>query len=305
MLTKKLNLNLRRALPALAAVMLIAAPTASGADNPAFPAPSPEFSEREIREFSVLCQEAGHDTIVLSQQYYGSEYCQPYIRACRFSEDGNPTGGKDAGCMYTYGTYNSRANSYRFGNLFRGKDCLARNHLRGEENTWDICAKVIPACEGEQAPILNGEPTENPFAPCANRRDPSVNLQNRAGRTKLHLAIREGRYNEIDGLLSAGADPNIQDRRGETALHYAATTGTHAKAVMSRLLEAGADPAIESRRGETALHVAAAASAAAVRVLLEAGADPRVRNRRDQTPLQIAEARGQEQAATLLIQATR
>ena len=158
---------------------------------------------------------------------------------------------------------------------------------------------------GAQVPTLNGEPTGNPFAPCVNRTDPSVNLQNRAGRTKLHLAIVEGRYNEIDGILSLGADPNIQDRRGETALHYAATTGAHAKVVTSRLLEAGADPSIQSRRGETALHVAAAASAAAVRVLLDAGADPQVRNRRGQTPLQVAEARGQEQAATLLIQATR
>ena len=305
MLTKKLNLNLRRALSALAAVMLIAAPTASGADNPAFPGPSPEFSEREIQEFSNLCQEAGHDAIVLSQQYYGSEYCEPYIRACRFSEDGNPTGGKAAGCMPTYGTYNQNANSYRFGNLFRGKDCHARNHLRGDENTWDICAKVIPTCEGGQVPMLNGEVTENPFAPCAHRTDPSVNLQNRAGRTKLHLAILEGRYNEIDELLALGADPNIQDRRGETALHYAATTGTNAKVVTSRLLEGGADPSIQSRRGQTALHVAAAVSAAAVRVLLDAGADPQVRDRRGQTPLQVAEARGQEQAATLLIEATR
>ena len=305
MLTKKMNLNLRRALSALAAVMLIAAPTASGADNSAFPSPSPEFSDRQIRELSVLCQEAGHDAVVLSQQYYGSEYCEPYIRACRFSEDGNPTGGEAKGCMHTYGTYKPKASAYRFGNLFRGKNCLARNHLRGEENTWDICAKTIPACEGGQVPMLNGEPTENPFAPCATREDPSVNLQNRAGRTRLHLAIFEGRYNEIDELLSLGADPNIQDRRGETALHYATTTGTHAKTVTSRLLEAGADMSIQSRRGDTALHVAAAYSAAAVRVLLEAGADPQVRNRRGQTPLQVAESRGQEQAETLLIRATR
>ena len=49
-------------------------------------------------------------------------------------------------------------------------------------------------------------------------------IQNKKGRTVLHLAADQSDGSLIDALLDAGADMTIKDEEGRTALHLAAAS---------------------------------------------------------------------------------
>ena len=51
-----------------------------------------------------------------------------------------------------------------------------------------------------------------------------MNIQDKEGRTALHLAVKQSDGSLIDALLDAGADMTIQDEEGRTALHLAAAS---------------------------------------------------------------------------------
>jgi ankyrin repeat protein len=84
--------------------------------------------------------------------------------------------------------------------------------------------------------------------------------------TPLHLAALRGSAEEVERLLSRGADPNARDVLGRTPLHYAAARNR--KAVAELLLSRGADP--NTKDGETPLDLAAKWCAAETGALLAA-----------------------------------
>lgn len=51
------------------------------------------------------------------------------------------------------------------------------------------------------------------------------NYQGPFGNTLLHSAVISGNIQEVERLLSAGADPNIANRDGHTPLHAAVICG--------------------------------------------------------------------------------
>ena len=96
----------------------------------------------------------------------------------------------------------------------------------------------------------------------------NINLdkRNHQGRTALHLAIKECRYDCADILIKAGAGVNEQDKWNKTPLHIAAERNSFL--VVERLLNADANPTVIARKcsrrhpsnktGKTPLHYAIA-----------------------------------------------
>ena len=124
----------------------------------------------------------------------------------------------------------------------------------------------------------------------------------------LLYAAGEGDVEEVERLLTAGADPNEQWDKGASdhgvaALHYAAAHGHDA--VIRILVGAGANPNIQDiNDGDTPLHDAAGfGHHEAVAVLLVADADDTVRNRGGFTPLHNAAAHGDFKSTRLLLDA--
>jgi ankyrin repeat protein len=80
--------------------------------------------------------------------------------------------------------------------------------------------------------------------------DPNVCL---AGGSLLSISASAGDVDEVDLLLSGGADANRpRDSRGGTPLHTALSAGR--LAVAQRLLQRGADPLVVTDSGLTSLH---------------------------------------------------
>ena len=74
------------------------------------------------------------------------------------------------------------------------------------------------------------------------------------GRTKLHLAVKEGSKKKTKRLLIIGSDVNAKDKYGWTPLHYAASVDS--EDIVEMLLKKGADPKIKDNEGKTPLDIA-------------------------------------------------
>lgn len=136
----------------------------------------------------------------------------------------------------------------------------------------------------------------------------------RASRPPLLQACSKCRTEEVQALLTAGADPNVADDIGRTGLHHAVYWACGSAAVSARservklvelLLAADADPSRKNMWGQTALHRAANSRGSDVKkvieLLLAAGADIRARDNYGYTPLHHAgEGRSAEAAKVLL-----
>ncbi|HEV8136389.1 MAG TPA: ankyrin repeat domain-containing protein [Pyrinomonadaceae bacterium] len=118
--------------------------------------------------------------------------------------------------------------------------------------------------------------------------------------TPLHHAAGYGPLENVELLLSKGADVNAKNRRASTPLHWA----MHDVAKVRLLLSKGADVNAKQVQGRTPLFLAAMLGdgVATIRLLLSSGADPNLASANGQTPLMMAAARGNVEAMRLLIE---
>jgi len=81
-----------------------------------------------------------------------------------------------------------------------------------------------------------------------------VNMQNRMGWTPLHTAVQNRRQAIVELLTTKGADVNAKDKRGQTPLHVAVNLGQ--KEVVELLIAKGADVNVMGSGGDNALSLA-------------------------------------------------
>jgi hypothetical protein len=136
----------------------------------------------------------------------------------------------------------------------------------------------------------------------ARSKDPSLQLSaDQFGRTALWWAAKDGRLEDVERLLAAGADPAAPDIDGESPLHAAARWGR--ADVVELLLSHQADPNLPGLYGMTPLQIAVLeGQAEAVVALLRHGADPNARDSFGKSPLHEAALRNSPELATLLLQ---
>ena len=82
----------------------------------------------------------------------------------------------------------------------------------------------------------------------------NVNVQNKYGKTAIHLANQYGHKDCIETLLRAGADVSIQNIYGRTALHWASIKGH--KDCLEVLIKNNVDVNVQDKYDTTALHYA-------------------------------------------------
>ena len=84
----------------------------------------------------------------------------------------------------------------------------------------------------------------------------AVNLQDSDGKTCLHLAAENQRYEATKVLIDSKADVTIRDKYGATPLHIACERGD--VRIARLLISNGADVNAQDLRGSTPLHKASA-----------------------------------------------
>ena len=121
----------------------------------------------------------------------------------------------------------------------------------------------------------------------------------RGGWSPLMRAAQARTVEQVDYLLTAGADPNIVSSNSASALTVAQARrdGPASKAIAKRLARV-TKPDIRDERGRTSLfHAAMRGDAETVRRLLARGADPTVRDRDKSTPASVGALREEIAAA--------
>jgi hypothetical protein len=119
----------------------------------------------------------------------------------------------------------------------------------------------------------------------------NVNVQNKFGRTPLHLVASYDYFEIAKVLIANGANVNAQDKNGWTPLHEAAFWGC--MNVVKLLIENGANVNAKNKFGNTPLHLASIrGNIEIVRLLLEHGADPDIINNGGNTAIDLARNKG-------------
>lgn len=128
---------------------------------------------------------------------------------------------------------------------------------------------------------------------------PTAGLSQKEKDARLHHAAEEGKIDEIDHLLKAGAFISSKNEEGETALHLAAKNNQGNAA--EHLIIKGAKVDDIDSFGDTPLHSAAYNGAlSTIQVLLRNGANISIKNSRGRIPLHDAATRGNEELVPLL-----
>ena len=114
--------------------------------------------------------------------------------------------------------------------------------------------------------------------------------RDRDGRTALHIAVFEGRTEDVARLLGDGVDPDAADNGGRVPLHFVAQE--YRKAEVTLLCEAGASVDARDSYGNTPLWRAVFDSqgrSELIQILLANGADPDAKNDSGVSPRELAE----------------
>lgn len=152
-----------------------------------------------------------------------------------------------------------------------------------------------------------------------------TNLQDKDGRTAMHIAATEGKIDIFNVLAAAGANAAIKDYSGKTALDYAPKqirptlevtiaqtaldknkalfelVGTSSTNAVSKLIDSGANVNAVNSRGQTPLIVAANNNDSnMVQLLLTKGANPNLRDKNGDTAIKIATKNGNAELAQII-----
>jgi uncharacterized protein len=113
----------------------------------------------------------------------------------------------------------------------------------------------------------------------------------RAGRSQLHYAVRDGNVHEVARLIRTGSDVNSRDKNGRTPLHAAAQE--HAAEVTKMLLDAGAEIDAQDENGNPPLSTAIfyyRGNGDVIQLLRKRGANAFLKNNNGVNPVEFARA---------------
>ena len=124
--------------------------------------------------------------------------------------------------------------------------------------------------------------------------------RDKQGISAIHFAAGKGQQAVVQLLVSRGVDIDLEDPTGRTPIHYAASSG-HAD-VIKTLIKKGAWLDAYDQGDDTALHIALRRNSLSIaKQLLMGGAKTHIRNSRGLTALGEALTAGNMEAAKLLI----
>ena len=116
----------------------------------------------------------------------------------------------------------------------------------------------------------------------------------------LHQAVVEGDIDQVNLLISKGADVNMKNRMGWSPLHTAIQN--RRQAIVEPLIAKGANVNAKDNRGQTPLHVAVnLGQKEVVELLIAKGADVNVMGSRGDNALSLAQRRGNKEIIDLLV----
>lgn len=327
---KRITAIFRPAILALMGAPLLFAQPLAQSENESFPRANQVHHDEghpQIRELVRQCEEAGHQFEVLSYNKYATESCVA-LHACRFRDEPHPTRNQEGqtGCFIFWdgAGYLERHPGYIQGRVFKDPYCWWDNGAgehHGEERDWRACRFTVPVCERPKIRMMNGQLSENPFAPCVDHPsrnndraavagvappDAEINQRGRGGRTKLHSAAARGEADRTEELLRQGADPNIRDDGDKTALHLAAQANQNQADIARMLLEGGADANAQDEDGRTPAYYAVGANspddaAALLELLLDHNANMNLQDNNGNTPLHLAAHRAPADIVEILL----
>ncbi len=116
----------------------------------------------------------------------------------------------------------------------------------------------------------------------------------------LHPVVMAGDIDQVQSLISSGADINAKGMQGMTPLHTALWYSR--KAIAELLIAKGADVNVKEKSGKTPLHFVAIKGGGEVAILLIAkGADVNAKDTTGQTPLHLSANFGRKDVVEILI----
>ncbi|KAH7643738.1 uncharacterized protein LOC124494328 [Dermatophagoides farinae] len=134
-----------------------------------------------------------------------------------------------------------------------------------------------------------------------NVTDININAVNESWQTSLMMACINNNLENVDKLISAGADVNMKDKQGRTVAHWASFKGYHQ--ILDRVLKAGVKADERDQDGKTALHLSAEYGfEKTLKTLIEHNCDIFITDTKGRTALMIAAALGYLEVVSILIE---
>lgn len=144
-----------------------------------------------------------------------------------------------------------------------GRTPLLMAAARGETGVVEIlfrqCVEISLADENGQRPLhLAIYNWWQPLATFLLNWSPSdINIQDKFGRTPLHVVASSGLDKFAESLLSKGADATALDNSGRSALHYAAESKYFSDSLLQLLVKFGNNPNLKDNKNLSSIDLAA------------------------------------------------